>query len=388
MKIALLITDNREAARRYDLPSPLFGPAPSALLEGLASCKNFSFHVVSCVQKPLESPTRLYENINFHAVRVPKSGWLRSGYLGCVLAVRRRLQEISPDLVHAQGSERDCAMEACMSGFSNLLTLHGNIRSVARSLKAPRLSYYGIQSLLEAWSIRRSNLVLCNSSYTRSLVSPLNSHNIMVPNAVRLGFFAAPRSSPAPPSPGLRLLMVGSILSYKQPLEFLRFLRDWKQGPDCPVKDCVWVGSADERDPYARTFLREMQAAQSLGWATHIQHLDQDLLIHRMDSADLLVHLPTEEAFGLVVAEAMIRGLPIVASRAGGLPDFSLVYPNLQLVSPGEPREWRQAIASARPGGDRVALDQWPSSTYHPETVANQHCRIYEGMVNSARVKN
>jgi len=37
---------------------------------------------------------------------------------------------------------------------------------------------------------------------------------------------------------------------------------------------------------------------------------------------DILAHVPAQEAFGLVLAEAMLAGKPIVASNVGGIPDI------------------------------------------------------------------
>ena len=42
-----------------------------------------------------------------------------------------------------------------------------------------------------------------------------------------------------------------------------------------------------------------------------------------MDAADALVHFPTEEAFGLVVTEALVRNLKLFASSVGGIVDIS-----------------------------------------------------------------
>jgi len=56
MKIALRATDNRENFHEYEKERPLFGTAPEALLQGFAKLSGAEVHVVSCTQRPMESP--------------------------------------------------------------------------------------------------------------------------------------------------------------------------------------------------------------------------------------------------------------------------------------------------------------------------------------------
>ena len=54
----------------------------------------------------LASPEKIAPNIFYHSLLVPKIGWLRTGYQGCIRAVRKKLQEIQPDIVHSQGDRK------------------------------------------------------------------------------------------------------------------------------------------------------------------------------------------------------------------------------------------------------------------------------------------
>src|SRR5258708_30735041 len=107
MRVAIITTDNREHYRRYDLATPCFGPAIEALLQGLATRCSLEIHVVSCTQRPMAAPQKLSANTWFHLLHVPKIGWLRTGYQGCIRAIRRKLQELQPDIVHGPGTERE-----------------------------------------------------------------------------------------------------------------------------------------------------------------------------------------------------------------------------------------------------------------------------------------
>src|SRR5437899_5736932 len=141
MKIAIVTTDNRQNVRNYSLPAPYFGTAPEALLQGFAALPELEVHVLSCTQKPMKSPKKLADNISFHSLYVPKAGWMRTSYQGCIRAVRRKLKVIKPDIVHGQGTERECAISAVFSKFPNVVTIHGNMEELARLFKVQMGSF-------------------------------------------------------------------------------------------------------------------------------------------------------------------------------------------------------------------------------------------------------
>jgi glycosyltransferase involved in cell wall biosynthesis len=67
---------------------------------------------------------------------------------------------------------------------------------------------------------------------------------------------------------------------------------------------------------------------------------------------ELLVHPARWEGFGLVVLEAMLAGLPVVASRVGAIPEIALDGETGLLVPPDEPAALAAAVAALLGDGD------------------------------------
>ena len=227
MRIAFLTTDNREGIRDYTRQEPILGHAPEALLQGLVAMPDVEVHLVACLKQPVNAPEKIAPNIYYHSLIVPKIGWMRTGYQGCIRAVRKKLKEIQPDIVHGQGTERDCALSAVFSGFPNVLTIHGNMKAIAEIYRAPIGSFHWLAARLETVALKKAGGVFCNSAYTEKLVAPRTRKTWRVPNALRLDFF-----SPVPPKnpAGVPILLnVGVNEPRKRQLELLELARRLQQ---------------------------------------------------------------------------------------------------------------------------------------------------------------
>ncbi|GAA1962676.1 glycosyltransferase family 4 protein [Nocardioides panacihumi] len=95
---------------------------------------------------------------------------------------------------------------------------------------------------------------------------------------------------------------------------------------------CTWVGRVDEVDP----------VTAGRGRIDLAGPLAPGLLAERYDAADLLVLPSRGETYGMVVTEALARGVPVLASDVGGVREALGQTSDGQLpgllVAPGDPR--------------------------------------------------
>jgi glycosyltransferase involved in cell wall biosynthesis len=375
--------DNREDARRYSEPEPRFGTAPEALLEGFEGVRECEVHVVSCVHKPVRSPAKLSDNIYYHSLVVPKWGWLRGAYLGCIRAARKKLREIKPDIVHGQGTERYCALCAVYSGFPNVVTIHGNMREIAKVNRARPLSYLWLAGRLERWTLARTGGVLCNSAYTRQNISPLARTAWMVPNAVREIFFSPPQGVPDSPPVLLNIGVISLRKSQNELLELAARLHGRKA-----KFQMQFIGKLDERTAYGAEFRSRITWAQQEGYARYVAYKAEGELVELMDRAAGLVHFPKEEAFGLVVAEGLARNLKLFGARVGGIMDIAAGVEGAELFDPSDWAALEEAILKwLSTGSPRIKQGtEEMRNRYHPAVIARRHLEIYRQAIANGRL--
>jgi glycosyltransferase involved in cell wall biosynthesis len=386
MKIAVLTTDNREHHANYSLPTPYFGTAPEALLQGFAMLPDLEVHVVSCTRQPMKSPEKLADNIWFHSIYAPRIGWLRTSYQGCIRATRRKLKVIKPDIVHGQGTERDCSISAVYSRFANVVTIHGNMAELARRFSPSMVSYGWLTAQLENITLKRTSGVFCNSEYTENLVKGRTPKTWRVPNPLRLPFLDTPR--PGPVSGKCILLNVGVISERKRQVELLEAARRLhEQGLDFEIH---FIGETQAETPYGALFLERLKDAEARGYARHIGQKSTAELIACFDQAHGLIHFPSEEAFGLVVAESLARDLKFFGARLGGIIDIASGVPGAELFAQEDWEGLSAVIAKwirdghPKPFGAPAVM----KARYHPEVIARRHVEIYREVLDANAKKS
>lgn len=373
MKIAFITTDGRTVSNACDPEAPSFGTAPEALLSGFENLGNrVGIHVISVSRRVMKAPQQLAPNIWFHQPLVSNWGMGRSLFLGAVLAVRKVLAEIRPDIVHGQGTERDCALAAVFSGYPNVLTIHGNMRVHAIRGENQGKPYYRLAALLESLALRRTDGVVSISTYTDELVKPLAGRTWLLPNAADSRYFSATHRPQDPPT----ILFVGGLDERKNPLGFIEACGDLISRHGWRFKLC---GTGAKGSPYL-TVLETLAAKHT--WIELVGWKSREELLSEMERASLLV-LPTlEDNCPMVVLEAMAVGLPVIASKVGGVPDLISDGRTGMLFNPLDPNSMRSATARMMEDSglrERISLKAREDAKrrFHPKVVAEAHLAIY-----------
>lgn len=221
----------------------------------------------------------------------------------------------------------DAAARACLARVltaladGSVVLLDGLIASTVPEVLLPQaarlrlviLVHLPLENPRERAALAAAAAVLATSNWTRRRLLELYP---LEPALVRV---AEPGVDPAEPAPGTeaggQLLCVGAVTPIKGQdvlVEALTMISD------LPVR-CLCVGSL-ERDPvYVRSLRRQIQAAGLADQICLAGPRTGIALERAYAAADLLVMASRMETYGMVVTEALARGLPVVATDVGGI---------------------------------------------------------------------
>lgn len=291
---------------------------------------------------PLDEPLDLRAEIESAGVAVdPVLAPPRRRPVACLRGLARRLRQFGPGLVHTHlyyGNVMGRIAARLAGGVSVVTTLHNpDYTFEARNT----MLFRGRKILDRVTGSRNAALVAVSRAVAEDFQRHMGWRNIrVVPNGVDLQAFApAARGGAAAewPAPGLRLLSVGRLHPQKGHRVLLDAIGRAREA-GTPLSLLV-AGEGAERAAL------EAQAG-ALGLQGQVRLAGRRDVHALLASADVFVFPSLYEAVGIALLEAMASGLPVVASRTGGIPEVVEDGVSGILVAPGDAEDLARALVS------------------------------------------
>lgn len=257
------------------------------------------------------------------------------GFRGDRRRLVRAIEDIAPDIVHAFGTEGPYALAALDSSRPHMIHIQGVVAECRKAEPSLRLR---LAERCETRAIRQGKWFSCRTAFDAGYVLSLNRTAWIanIQEAVHETFFHVhwdPRDDNS-------LLFVGAMKRRKGIEDLLTAVHLLKR--QSRLVHLRMVGSGTAR---YQTLLR--RRCRQLGIYDCVQflgHRSSEEIARLHEQSQAFVLPSHAENSPNSVAEAMVAGVPVIASRVGGIPSMIRHLENGVLVEPKNPAALAQAI--------------------------------------------
>ncbi len=308
------------------------------LLDQLEGNPNIRLHVI-ILRKHFERSESFERNgVIFHLVktmggtRAPSFFWLDTWL------IRRVLKRIQPDVIHAWGTESGAALVASRLGYPSVVTMQGLLTWLAKVV--PLNSYHRFSAFLEDFSLRRAKLVTAESSfalrYLKERHPGLNIHQV---EHSPLPLFHKVQRSPL--TQPFQFLFVGGFTFLKGVDVMLRALDQLKS---TIAFELVVVGHAEPSDIAG---VKAQVSEEVWNRVIFRGSLTAEGIAAELETASLFLYPTRCDNSPNAVKEAVVAGVPVVASAIGGVVDYVIPGKNGVLFRSDDVSDCKRAIKEA-----------------------------------------
>jgi len=326
---------------------PYPSPPDGVKLHKLEALNLYETNSFSMLSSPLRifTPINLYEAAAVHIGMFPE---IFTFSMRAYLRLRDLMSRERFDIIHDNQTLGYGLLLAKSLGVPIVATIHhpisidmGASLAEAKSwLKGFRVTiFYSFLIMQGVVSRRMDRVVAVSKTSAEDAIRAfkLRQDRVrIVHNGIDTGIFRRPDHVVKEPN---SMVIVGKTEDKKKGVHLLlkavQLLKD-----DVDVKVSV-VGKQDPDDGYRRKLVQELGIGDRV---TFTGRLGTDELAKLYSSAEIAVTASLYEGFGLPAAEAMACGTPVIATRAGALPEIVGEHGTGILVPPADPPALAAAI--------------------------------------------
>jgi glycosyltransferase involved in cell wall biosynthesis len=254
-------------------------------------------------------------NLHVHVLRSPRFFRYLTLLASDRMKFHQKLRALNPDLVHTHGTEDIYSYAGVSSPFPTLVSIQGIISKLVLQNGSNTLRNRLWQHL-ERYTVRKGKYFIAKTAFAARFIRSQNEKGVIfhIANPVFEPLFSVNRCPAAVPV----ILFIGSLRREKgieDLIEAMGCLRnhslDWTVRAIGPVKT---------------DYLCSLRARiEALGMTERFQFIgfkEPAELVQEYSQAAMLVLPSYMETSPNVVAEAMVAGVPVVATQVGGIPDM------------------------------------------------------------------
>ena len=345
------------------------------LIPEFENATEVEMHWVCLSKQVTEDLTHNAWNQKFHVLkRGKKSISILTGYWAERRKIRRRIEQLKPDIVHAWGTEDVYGLAgASWMETPKLFSIQGCLSACIKNKDKPPW-LMRLQALYEKHTVKAFQIATGESplavEHLKKMNSALTTH--VIDYGVPKDFFDADRQPAEEPN----IMFIGSVNEAKG----IRELYEAMISADTSHIKLKVAGDGDLLET-----LRE-KGGDNIEW---LGRLDRQDLIKHMESAWALV-LPTYADTGpSVVKEARVVGLPVITTTAAGASCYIKDGRSGFVIEPGDVEgliKGIQKVTKSKEVNNKMGAYGWDEcrAELRPEKTAERFLELYSQMFKAS----
>lgn len=320
----------------------------------------------------------IVEGIPVHFIAAPTRFRSATLFYFDALRLRKRIDTLNPDLVHAHGTEEEAAMTAALCDRPSVVTFQGVFSLMNRVLPPRLISRERLQELAERIAVRKLKHGIVKSEYGKREISNLFPHLHLhaIPNT-----YAAPLVAPSFSKPLEDIVFAGTICPRKGVhvlVQAMRELAQRRQQIKLHIFGNRGSGGFYEKEQMAalRAILGDRLIVHGVTSKTELDTV--------LASCRIMVAPSFEEMFGNQVIEALLVGTHAVVSSGTPMEENVRRFGNGTVFAMGNAVELAKAIELAldtySAGAAETAITN-VAEYMSPQRVAAKHLETYESII-------